>query len=432
MSALPTTKSPFVTKSLRMFFSPTKVADFRGSFLYNIFIRLENDTIGKIFLILALILYFYEGFFTSYFSLNNSPAQLILLFLALIFLKKERLIASKALFWVIVFLFTVMASGIFSLILGIKPNMLLLGFLFYFQFFLALVIGMLFLSRENLARSIAFLSLPLAFVGLWQFVSNVATPREWLSPTEDIITRAYGFFGSPNVYGIFFVIMIICTLTIFLKYKKGVYLLLTIFYIFPVLISFSRTAWVSLAVSALFFFLSYKRKYLFAFPIMIFVVLPFRQFRERIGTVFTQNYLVDSVLDGRIWSLINGWHLFKNHWFLGTGPGTYGGQIALTNASPIDLQGIQNGYTALYFTDNQWLQILVQLGIIGFTIFIFFVIAALVSMLKSFNKKRDIMFLGAATVLVAFIIAGAFANVVEFSVLAVPVGLIVGASINEN
>ena len=119
------------------------------------------------------------------------------------------------------------------------------------------------------------------------------------------------------------------------------------------------------------------------------------------------------------------------HIFWGTGPGTYGGQTAIENASPIYLGGIQDGYTALYYTDNEWLQILVQTGIVGFVSFVIFVATALASIFRKFKEKGDIIVLSVISSLICFLVAGFFSNVLEFGVLSVTVGALIGATLNE-
>jgi O-antigen ligase len=156
------------------------------------------------------------------------------------------------------------------------------------------------------------------------------------------------------------------------------------------------------------------------------VALFIPQIWDRLSIIFTSTYWLDSSLDGRLWSLNNGFHIWAHYPIFGSGPGTYGGKLALNYASPVYLQGIQNGYVALYFTDNQWLQLLVQTGIVGVILFALFAVNVFVELLRGYNKSNSWLSLGVAGAFVAFLVAGFFGNVLEFGAIAVPMGVMIG------
>ena len=129
--------------------------------------------------------------------------------------------------------------------------------------------------------------------------------------------------------------------------------------------------------------------------------------------------------------MINGLFIFKKYPFIGTGPGSYGGKLALNYTSPVYLEGIQNGYTALYYTDNQYLEILIQGGLLGIFSFGGFVISALVSLVHKYKGNKDLMTLTGLAVFICFLTSGLFANVLEFGAIAVPMAIILGAELGE-
>ena len=98
--------------------------------------------------------------------------------------------------------------------------------------------------------------------------------------------------------------------------------------------------------------------------------------------------------------------------------------------SPAYLDGMQRGYTALYFTDNQFLEIIVQIGIFGLLSFFGFVVSAYLYLIEKAQKK-DIMALAAGGVFTAFLVAGIFANVLEFGAIALPTGIILGVAFSD-
>lgn len=432
MSAIAQIKSSYVGHVWSFLFAPKILSRFKDSHIGRFLVRIENQKAGQFLVSLSLFFILYEYWLNSYIGIANSPLPLGLLIVSLFFLKKEKLVTSKPILYLMIFLVLAILSAFSSVLLGVSAKINLLGFLIYFQFALAVIVGMIAFPRETLAKLLVWLTFPLPLLGLGQFATQMPTSRLWLASAEEITTRAFGFFGSPNVYGIFLTILFFLSLTLYLKNKKLIYLLSCFLNFGGIMVSFSRTAWVALVCGLIVFLFFFRPKYLLTLPLAGGFFSFFSQFRDRFLNLFSQNYLIDSSLDGRIWSLINGWHLLRQYPILGTGPGSYGGQIALAEASPVYLAGIQEGYTALYYTDNQWLEILVQLGLAGTVAFVFFVFAAYVLFFVSYRQKGDIMFLGTASILTVFVVAGFFANVIEFSVVAVPVGLILGASFGED
>ena len=194
--------------------------------------------------------------------------------------------------------------------------------------------------------------------------------------------------------------------------------------------SFSRTAWLGCLLGIVVIVVLYNYKLIIYVPLTLLVLL-IPKIKNRFLASFTNNYSVASSLDGRKWAITNGFYIFKQHLLLGSGPGSYGGKLAANYASPVYLEGIQKGYTALYYTDNQFLEILVQGGILGFLSFCGFVVAAFVNLMRQYFDKNDLFALFTAGAFICFLFSGLFANVLEYGAIAVPMGLILGASFNE-
>lgn len=389
--------------------------------------------VSEICLALSVFLFWYEGLLAKYLPILTSHGIASgLLVIGLLFAKKDRIVFGKAQFWYLGFLTLSLLSALFAIMRGIDGTLLISGWLLFLQFGLAIFIAQSIKEKRRILKGLVFVSVPLSIVGIYQFVFHIKTSALWLSSFErGIDTRAFAFFGSPNVLGILLSIMAILTLGFYLKERKIYYLAITFLDILAVGLTFSRSAWLGLTVGVLIIILVYKPKLLLFSPV-VFLLLLFPQVRERITAALSGQYLTDSALDGRIWSYINGIHIFKQYPFLGAGPGSYGGQLAAQSASPVYLQSIQNGYTALYFTDNQYLEILVQNGVLGTIAFLGFIICVFVALIDKFREKRDILMLSVVGSFVCFLVSGLFANVLEFGAVAVPMGIILGSSISED
>lgn len=274
------------------------------------------------------------------------------------------------------------------------------------------------------------MSLPVSLVSIYQFLSNTQTSRLWLSPGEQHLTRVFAFFGSPNVLGILMAMITILGLGSFLKTKKYYYLIPASLSLMATGFTFSRSAWLGLALALVFTIVVYNYKHLIYFPLILLVFL-IPQARGRVSISLSANYLLDSSLDGRVWAVINGLYIFKKHPLMGTGAGSYGGNLATNYASPVYLEGVQNGYTAIYYTDNQFLEILVQGGILGILSFFGFIISVFATLAKKYRKNKNILTLMTFATFVCFLTGGLFANVLEFGAVMVLMAVILGLELGE-
>ncbi len=381
-------------------------------------------------LIVALLLFWYEGLLVKYLPIVDqvwlAPALIIL---ALLLADKNRIKIYKFHFWYLVFLLLALVSGLIAISSGLDGRMVFIGWFIFVQFGLALVAVQSIRNASLFLKSITVFALPLALVGIYQSVVSVPTSALWLSPGEDL-TRAFSFFGSPNVFGMIMVTVTLLSLGLCPKEKKKYWLVPSALFGLALILTYSRSAWLALAFGIIYFLLIYRHKTVFYLPLaLLFLLIP--QIRNRLGIVFSKGYLNDSFLDGRLWSLQNGLYIFKKYPFLGTGPGSYGGKTAVSHASPVYLESVQEGYTALYYTDNQPLEVLIQTGVFGFISFIGFFLS-LISELTKKALKKDIMSLVAGSAVIVFIVGGLFANVLEFSAISVTVALVTGVSFSES
>jgi O-antigen ligase len=190
-------------------------------------------------------------------------------------------------------------------------------------------------------------------------------------------------------------------------------------------LTFSRSAWLGLFIGVAAALLIKNWRFVLLAPLgLLALIIP--GIRQRLFVSVSQEYLVDAALDGRTWSFNNAIEIFKTSPILGTGPGSYGGQTAIYYDSPIYLRGMQGGYIALPYTDNQWAQILVQVGLVGIICVCGFFISHLVNNLKYYKLSGSYLSLGIIAVTIAVIVNGFFANIWEFGAISVVSGAYLG------
>lgn len=221
------------------------------------------------------------------------------------------------------------------------------------------------------------------------------------------------------------------SLGLLIKNKNIIYLVTLIPSILAMVFTFSRSAWLGFLLALLLATIIYNYKLLIYSPILL-LVLTVPQIRNRLAITLTGNYKMASSLDGRLWAMANGLYIFKQHPLIGAGPGSYGGKLAAEFGSPVYLEGIQKGYTALYYTDNQFVELLVQGGILGILSFVGFIVSVITALVRKSLEKKNILVLAMLSTFFCFLIGGFFANVLEYGALAVPMGLILGVALNES
>lgn len=382
-------------------------------------------------LLAAILLFWYEGLIARYIPfLGKDFLAPALIVVALIFVKKEKIIIRKFHLWYLFFLLAAAFSALLAVFSGLPVTMLIFGWAIFALFPVALIASQSIKDKMQILKGLVWASVPISLIGIYQFFSE-SPNKEWFSSFELASGRAYGFFGSPNVLGILMCLIVFLSFGIYLREKKNSYLLITALSALAIGLSLSRTAWLALIVGIVVALLVYRPKWAIYSPlVLVFLVVP--KVRDRISVLFSPNYWLDSSLDGRVWSSINSAYLFKQHPILGTGPGSYGGKIAQNYASPVYLWGIQNGYTALYYTDNQYLEILVQTGFLGLAAFLGFAVSVFNALFKAFREKRDFLVLAGTASFSAFLTSASSANVLEFSAISVTLAVILGCVLGED
>ncbi|KHF39600.1 O-antigen ligase family protein [Halalkalibacter okhensis] len=240
-------------------------------------------------------------------------------------------------------------------------------------------------------------------------------PQTWasmpLSATNKI--RIYGLIGNPNVLAIYltFVLFLTYYLRRFVTGKclwlvnGGLILILGVF-----VFTYSRGTWIAVLFGlALYLLLTRNWKLvkhgafglvtaiLFVyFPVNLAVGViedsPFATKQEkqkeetradlssRLSETFNEDILDLSRSTGRIFFITKGFEVFQDHPIIGTGFGTFGDSATKSHSSPIyEEYGIERDF----YSDNQYIQIIVQTGSIGVLLYATFIIGMLLYLWKA-------------------------------------------------
>ncbi|HEX6923350.1 MAG TPA: O-antigen ligase family protein [Bacillales bacterium] len=244
-------------------------------------------------------------------------------------------------------------------------------------------------------------------------------PPAWesrsLSPTNRI--RIYGMVGNPNRLAIYlsFAFVLIMYLRKHLAGKWYWAMNVLIVLLFSVwFMTYSRGTWIAFVIATVLYIALTKNWRILKTLVIslaigiILVALPVNaltnvvanmegvaedlartqynpeegSFSERLAGTFDESYVEDSMRAGRLLIIVRGFEVFFDHPVIGTGFGTYGDSATLSYGSPIyDDYNIER----LFYSDNQYIEIIVQTGVIGVILFAVF----LLNMLYLIWKKRS-------------------------------------------
>lgn len=323
---------------------------------------------------------------------------------------------------------SLIVSAISSLLVyGQVKNIYYEGFI-WLSYFVTFYIGrLIFHTKKALVWFLVFnfvITFTLSVIGIGQYILGITTPQ-WIEGYESIGTRVFSTLDNPIILSGYLNIFFFISLGIFFGLKNVKYRLLMIPLLLVMLVSlgltFSRGGWIGFMVGLLFFFFVYGPKYILAIipASVVLVLLAPQEYFYRFLAMFDSRYSDISAVSGRTWTLNNVTHILPQHFLFGVGPGMYGGEVAFkVSPSIVYMEGIQGGAVPMQNTDNQFLQVLIQQGLVGILVFLFFAGAVFYTGIGIYQKLDDrflkMLALGITSSAVAFFTQGIFADVLQF------------------
>ena len=353
----------------------------------------------------------------------------------------------KSLFYFKWFEWIFFAFLLFGSIIGLLNDVSIASVVFQIRTFVIMYFLYYVLSRSllpdnwypRIAWATVLISLVASIHGLVEKLSmrQLLLPEEWrykmLSATNFV--RIYGLPGNPNSLALLLVFGIISILFLQYIYKKQKYqLFLTInlvLFMGVLILTYSRGTWISAVVLGVVFillskqWLILKKLALAGVASFILVYLPVNfgvTFFQSLGLeapeggsgsiggrfeeTFNEENLALMSQSGRIFYLKKGFEVFSDYPITGSGFGTFGGSATLSYGSPIyDEYGIRSDIYGgkNFYSDNQYIQIIAETGIVGVLLFAGF----LIGMLSIFWKQRKTAF---GQFMIAFWIATGFSG----------------------
>ncbi|MGE5703645.1 MAG: O-antigen ligase family protein [Clostridia bacterium] len=244
------------------------------------------------------------------------------------------------------------------------------GFRAIYQYILAFFIGFYLISSteqlEKFVKVLAIVSFLVGAYGVLQVIIGVETPESWINAGETTRTRAFSIVTSPNVLGSFMAFASPLAMGLFFNSKSRneriVWAVVALTTIAALLFTMSRGAWFAFAfVVFVGCYLWNKRLtlYLALAAIVLVVALSFvpnipvlSTVKDRIGTLFTAEYLQKSSSDGRLARWNNSYYELMKDPLFGKGLGHYGGAVGSRHFGTI-------------YSDSYLFKTIAETGIIG-------------------------------------------------------------------
>ncbi|MFI3312960.1 MAG: O-antigen ligase family protein [Eubacteriales bacterium] len=253
------------------------------------------------------------------------------------------------------------------------------------QYMLWFFLGTRLVRNEKDFMTLYLTLVGLAFLislhGIYQYIVAAPIPENWTDQAEQSVrTRVYSIFGSPNIMGNYMVMFapMAAGLAYYVKgwKAKAAFWFVTLCMCLSCLFTMSRGAWAAMALAIVIFALLVDRR-LFLLMLAAGIVACFLPFvASRLGYLFTEEYAASTANGGRNsrWELaLEYLHMMSPVW--GVGLGMFGGAIAMQHKI--------YAWVSYFYVDNYYLKIMVEMGYFGFAVFLFMMVSAITTGLRS-------------------------------------------------
>ncbi|WP_061810707.1 O-antigen ligase family protein [Rossellomorea vietnamensis] len=329
------------------------------------------------------------------------------------------------------------------------------------------------ITKEDVARFlwVTFtVAMILTVQGLVEKLSirSMFMPETWvnrqLSPNN--ATRIYGLINNPNVLAVYLSIALMTSLYLYQNVSKRgtkIFLMISMVLMTGVwTLTYSRGTWIGFAIGLVIYILltrnwkSMSRIALILIASVILINIPvakasnwikntdFGQIErngppeedpnsgggstegKRLKDTFEKSTLELSKQTGRLFIVFKGFEIFKDHPVIGTGFATYGDSATKSYSSPI-----YSDYGIDYdiYSDNQYIQVIVQTGALGVIAFAVFLLGMLFTLWKM--RKSSLFAIPLIGLLIGIYWCGFIYNIWEDKTFTLYFFMMLGFILNE-
>lgn len=249
----------------------------------------------------------------------------------------------------------------------------------------------------DIKKSIYLISILTFTIGIMQYLSpDFIMPYKWIDINEyNVSKRIYSTFFNPNIFGFYInFIIILCSENFNFK-KINIEWLVYFMGLGCLILTFSRTSWISLILSLLISSLFNKKYLKHALFISIFIVTA--NFYLQTGRINLTNTVNDSSLLYRLEVWKASAKIFSDNFITGIGFGTL--NKYMVTYSNVVSRNIEH-------THSIYLQILTETGIVGAIICTYILYNTVRKLFSKIKESNNSIWITAMTVLIMTLIHG--------------------------
>lgn len=264
----------------------------------------------------------------------------------------------------------------------------------------------------SVLNGISAFSLPVSLFGIYQHFSGFDNQNTWIDTEmfDEISGRVVSFFGNPNVFGEYLILVIITSAVCFFisknMYAKIIHLAAVAFSGVALVFTYSRGCWIGLIFAVVIFLFMSKRKMFAVFCILGLASIFFLP-DSIISRITSVGNLADSSTSYRVYIWEGTINMLKDFWITGIGLGS----DAFNSIYPL------YAYSAITapHPHNLYLVILTETGIVGAVAFILIIIFYYKRLFSIVRSSNDATLKTIASGLIAaisgYLLQGMFDNV---------------------
>ena len=333
-------------------------------------------------------------FVLPFLSLTDSPTiMLAIIVLVTAFFYIIKLIRGKRLFKLEILDFAILSFGIYILLSSIFSAG---GNASVFSAIISFILLLGYFLLVNLMRTTKWIkrciltlitsSVIVSIIGIFEFIFS-SESTNWLDQSfyGIIKTRVISLFGNPNMLAIFLVMVFpfIIALSLRATEKNDKFLARTLIllFIFCIIFTWSRAAWIAIIVGTIFFAILYTKKSfrIFGALLLIIPLIPILLPTSIIERFLSIADLSDSSISYRIYTWQGTLKAIRDYSLFGIGYGDSAFQAVYPSYAYSGIEATPHSHSLL-------LQILLCMGVIGF---ILFFAAIFLNFQKSFEHIKN-------------------------------------------
>lgn len=387
------------------------------------FIFLYNGLILEIILLVLGIAYLYLSLKNSLFSVFAYVATLvfvsdklaiIFLIASIIFILKEIVIKKDFNYKSSIInhiLFILLGIFIISTIFSINPSgsirdLLLNGLSILLIFFISQR-NYKYKEYQNILKIVITIAFFTGVYAIYQYFVGVPMKSGWVDPSSGIDIRVFSTFENPNLYAEYLIMILPIIYSLFFivksKFEKVFLLIITFTLYISLLFTYSRGGWIGCIVGIIIFVFLYKPHYIIGLIFLVIGSLNFlpQRFLKRILSIGSlkdaSNYYRMQIWEKSI-------EIIKDFPLTGVG-------LGYKSFRKISLRYIYE-YNP-YHAHNTYIELAIEIGLIGLILFILLGIGLFRLTLRSLNidNKKGLLVLGLFSGLISLMAHGAAEHV---------------------